>query len=78
MVAEQKGVLDEIDSYKVFKNFVLNLSVTNDCAEQKIAMISKYISQAKSEGNRQNILLVVKDNCKKIKLDAKQADLNKL
>nr|XP_047145529.1 uncharacterized protein LOC124818570 [Hydra vulgaris] len=67
--------LNSIPSYKKFVLFIKHLSVTNDCAERDIGLIQKFVNSSHSEDQRQNVLLVVRENRKKISKNVYQKDL---
>ena len=54
------------------------MNVTNDAAERNIALIQKYINSSKKEESRQNILIVVRENQKKVGKNASQNVLSKM
>ena len=65
-------------SYQKFAQFVKNLETVNDCAERNVKLIQDYLMTSKSEDQRQNIMLVAKDNCKKLKKDCGKEGLKKV
>jgi hypothetical protein len=54
-------------SLDVFKNFVRNIECTNDCAERNIKLIQDFVSGYRNEDMKQNLMLVARDNRKKLK-----------
>ena len=68
----------KLDSLKWFEGFVKNLSCTNDCAERNVGLMQKFVSTTVNEDQRQNVLLVVRENRKLVSKNMSQAELAKL
>ena len=64
-----------IESFAKFKLFVKQLTCVNDCAERNIRLIQDFISGYKSEDMKQNLMLVAKDNRKKLKKECSKNEL---
>ena len=56
--------MEELDT---FKNFLKKIPCVNDCAERNIRLIQDFIGGYKSEDMKQNLMLVARDNRKKLK-----------
>jgi len=67
--------VDASQSLDLFKSFVKNIECTNDCAERNIRLIQDFVNGYKSEDMKQNLMLVARDNRKKLKKDLKKQDL---
>ena len=68
----------KLDSFKWFEGFVKNLSCTNDCAERNVGLMQKFVSTTVNEDQRQNVLLVVRENRKLVSKNMSQAELAKI
>lgn len=78
-IATTEGVdFQKMDSFKWFEEFIRNLSCTNDCAERNIGLIQKFVSSSINEDQRQNVLLVVRENRKLVSKNMPQSELAKL
>ena len=64
-----------IESFAKFKLFVKQLTCVNDCAERNIRLIQDFMSGYKSEDMKQNLMLVAKDNRKKLKKECSKNEL---
>ena len=53
--------------FDTFKNFVKKIPHVNDCAERNIRLTQDFIGGYKSEDMKQNLMLVARDNRKKLK-----------
>ena len=54
-------------SFDTFKNLVKKIPCVNDCAERNIRLTQDFIGGYKSEDMKQNLMLVARDNRKKLK-----------
>lgn len=70
--------LESSESYQKFCKFIRNLVAVNDCVERNIKLIQEFVMSSNKEDMRQNIMLVAKDNRKKLKKTCLKADLKKL
>ena len=64
------------DSYEKFKCFMKNDICVNDCAERNIRQIQDFVVTYKSEDMKQNVMLVARDNRKKLKEDINKTQLS--
>ena len=55
-----------LKSLDLFKKFVKNLICVNDCAERNIRLIQDFVGGYKSEIMQQNLMLLARDNRKKL------------
>ena len=55
-----------LKSLDLFKKFVKNLTCVNDCAERNIRLIQDFVGGHKSDIMQQNLMLVARDNRKKL------------
>ncbi len=62
-------------SFDTFKNFVKKNACVNDCAERNIRLIQDFIGGYKSEHMKQNLMLVARDNRKKLKKERSKTQL---
>lgn len=62
-------------SLDVFKTFVKNIECTNDCAERNVRLIQDFVNGYKEEDMKQNLMLVARDNRKKLKKDLTKQQL---
>ena len=62
-------------SFDTFKNFVKKIACVNDCAERNIRLIQDFIGGYKSEDMKQNLMLVARDNRKKLKKELSKTQL---
>jgi hypothetical protein len=76
--AEKGEDFQSIESFCEFNEFIKNLSVTNDCAERNISLIQQFISAFHNEQQRQDVLLVVRENRKLVTKNMTQTELAKL
>ena len=77
--ATLEGVdFQKMDSFKWFEGFIKTLSCTNDCAERNIGLIQKFVGSSSNEDQRQNVLLVVRENRKIVSKNMPQSELAKL
>ena len=76
--AEKGENFETIESFGVFTEFIKNLSVTNDCAERNIGVIQQFIGSSHNEQQRQDVLLVVRENRKLVTKNMAQKELEKL
>ena len=77
--ATLEGVdFQKMDSFKWFEGFIKTLSCTNDCAERNIGLIQKFVGSSSNEFQRQNVLLVVRENRKIVSKNMPQSELAKL
>ena len=67
-----------IESFDKFKIFVKQMTCVNDCAEQNIQLIQDFISGYKSEDMKQNLMLVVRDNRKKLRKECSKKELTSI
>ena len=65
-------------SYQKFVQFMKNLETVNDCAERNVKLIQDYVMASKSEDQRQNVMLVARENRKKLKKDCGKEGLKKV
>ncbi|XP_065646356.1 uncharacterized protein LOC136076810 [Hydra vulgaris] len=63
------------ESYGVFEVFVKGLSVTNDCAERNIGLLNDFFKYSQKEEQRQNILLIAREERKKVTKNVTQKEL---
>ena len=63
--------------YQKVVKFVKNLETVNDCAERNVKS-QDYIMALKCEDQTQNIMLVPRDNFKKLRKDCKKEGLKKV
>ena len=63
------------DSYEKFKCFIKNNICVNDCAERNIHLIQDFVDSYKSVDMKQNVMLVARDNRKKLKKDMNKSQL---
>ena len=66
------------DSYEKFKCFIKNNICVNDCAERNIRLIQDFVDSYKSEDMKQNVMLVARDNRKKLKKDMNKSQLGSI
>ena len=64
------------DSYEKFRCFIENNICVNDCAERNICLIQDFVDNNKSEDMKQNVMLVARDNRKKLKEDINKPQLS--
>ena len=57
---------EEFKEYKLFKAFIHKIDVGNDRAECRVKLIQEYIASAHSEGDLQDLLLVVDEQKSKL------------
>ena len=76
--AEKGEDFQSIESFCEFNEFIKNLSVTNDCAERNISLIQQFIGASHNEQQRQDVLLVVRENRKLVTKNMTQTELAKL
>ena len=62
-------------SFDTFKNFVKKIPCVNDCDERNIRLIQDFIGGYKSEDMKQNLMLVARDNRKKLKKELSKTQL---
>ena len=60
------GSWENLESYRKFVQFVKNMQVTNDCAERNIRLIQDFVFASKSEDQRQNVMLVAREERKRM------------
>jgi hypothetical protein len=70
--------LENLKSFQSFCFFVDHLAVTNDCSERNICLIQNYVQSSTSEDQRQNILLVVREERKTLAHTFTQENLENL
>jgi hypothetical protein len=63
------------ESLHVFKTFVQNIQCTNDCTERNIRLIQEFVNGYKNEDMKQNLMLVARNNQKKLKKDLTKQQL---
>ena len=69
------GEFEDLNSFKDFVDFVEKLSVTNDCAERNIGLIQDFINTSQNEDQRQNVLLVAREQRKLVSKEMPQGEL---
>jgi len=62
-------------SFDTFKHFVKKIACVNDCAERNIRLIQDFVGGYKEEDMKQNLMLVARDNRKKLKKDLSKSQL---
>ena len=62
-------------SFDTFKDFVKKIACVNDCAERNIRLIQDFVGAYKEEDMKQNLMLVARDNRKKLKKDLCKSQL---
>lgn len=55
-----------VRSFLSFVDFIKGLTCVNDCSERNIRLIQDFVSGFKSEDMKQNLMLVARNNRKKI------------
>ena len=79
VLSVEKGAdFQSIEFFCEFNEFIKNLSVTNDCAERNISLIQQFIGASHNEQQRQDVLLVVRENRKLVTKNLTQTELAKL
>ena len=68
----------KMKSFAWFEEFIKTLSCTNDSAERNIGLIQRFVGSSLNEDQRQNVLLVVRENRKLISKNMTQSELAKL
>lgn len=63
------------ESFDMFKHFVKKNECVNDCAERNIRLIQDFVNGYKAEDMKQNLMLVARDNRKKLKKDMNKDQL---
>ena len=66
------------DSYEKFQCFIKNNICVNDCAERNIRLIQDFVDSYISEDMKQNVMLVARDNRKKLKKDMSKSQLGSI
>ena len=69
---------EKMKSFAWFEEFIKTLSCTNDSAERNIGLIQRFVESSVNEDQRQNVLLVVRENSKLISKNMTQFELTKL
>ena len=66
---------DASQSFDIFKRFLKSIECVNDCAERNIRLISDFVGGYRSDDMKQNLMLVARDNRKKLKKDLQKNQL---
>lgn len=69
---------EAMQSFDMFKQFIKQNACVNDCAERNIRLIQDFVGGYKSEDMKQNLMLVARDNRKKLKKDLSKSQLKNI
>jgi hypothetical protein len=66
---------EDIHTFDELKRFIKQNTCVNDCAERNICLIYDFVNGYKSKDKKQNLMLVARDNRKKLKKNLTKTQL---